>query len=91
MVPIPLVDMKTLRAWECLASDTGEDLVEAVRKYHLQDFSNWKNHAARRLRPAGKFFAHEPRQMKRSAAFTPLHLPHASTLEKFQRFPPSVR
>ena len=38
--------MKTLRAWECLASDTGEDLAEAVRKYHLPDFSNWKNHDA---------------------------------------------
>ena len=38
--------MKTLRAWECLASATGEDLAEAVRKYHLPDFSNWKNHDA---------------------------------------------
>ena len=46
MVPIPLVDMKTLRAWECLASDTGEDLAEAVRKHHLPDFSHWKNHDA---------------------------------------------
>jgi hypothetical protein len=27
-------------------SDTGEALVEEVRKYHLPDFSNWKNHAA---------------------------------------------
>ena len=38
--------MKTLRAWECLASATGEPLAEAVRKHHLPDFSNWKNHAA---------------------------------------------
>ena len=38
--------MKTLRAWECLASATGEDLAEEVRKYHIPDFSNWKNHDA---------------------------------------------
>ena len=44
--PVWLVDMKTLRAWECLASATGEALAEAIRKYHLPDFSNWKNHAA---------------------------------------------
>jgi len=23
-----------------------EDLAEEVRKYHIPDFSNWKNHAA---------------------------------------------
>ena len=40
------MDLKTLRAWECLDSDTGEDLAEAVRKYHLPDFSHWKNRAA---------------------------------------------
>jgi len=48
--------MKTLLAWECLDSDTGEDLADppafhfgaarAVRKYHIPDFSNWKNHNA---------------------------------------------
>jgi hypothetical protein len=38
--------MKALRARECLASATGEDLAEAVRNYHLPDFSHWKNHAA---------------------------------------------
>ena len=46
LFPIRLVDMKTLRAWECLDSDTGEDLAEEVRKYHIPDFSNWKNHDA---------------------------------------------
>jgi hypothetical protein len=25
---------------------TCEDLAEEVRKYHIPDFSNWKNHAA---------------------------------------------
>jgi uncharacterized membrane protein YgcG len=38
--------MKTLRAWECLDSDTGEDLAEEVRKYHIPDFSNWKDNEA---------------------------------------------
>jgi hypothetical protein len=48
--------LKTLRERKCLDSDTGEDLADppafnlgaarAVRKYHLPDFSNWKNHDA---------------------------------------------
>ena len=45
-----------------MASASGEDLAEAVRKNHIPDFSHWKNHDARRLRPAGKRFAHQPRQ-----------------------------
>jgi hypothetical protein len=68
--PIPLTDDAQLRKWECLDSDTGEDLAEEVRKYHIPDFSNWKHHAAfegafarhslklRLDRPAGKRFAH---------------------------------
>jgi len=52
-------------------------LAEEVRKYHLPDFSNWKNHDAferafaqpslklRLGEPAGKKFAHQHRQMKR--------------------------
>jgi len=27
-----------------LDADTGQDLVEEVRKYHIPDFSNWKDH-----------------------------------------------
>ena len=46
MFPIRLVDVKTLRAWECLDSASSEDLAEAVRKYHIPDFSHWKNHNA---------------------------------------------
>jgi len=38
--------MKTLRTWECLDSDTGEDLAEEARKYHIPVFFNWKNHDA---------------------------------------------
>jgi len=36
----------TWKKWECLDSATGEALAAAGRKYHLPDFSNWKNHAA---------------------------------------------
>jgi hypothetical protein len=41
-----LPDSATLKKWECLDSATGEDLAEEVRKYHILDFSNWKNHDA---------------------------------------------
>jgi hypothetical protein len=43
---IPLKNSATLKKWECLDSDTGEDLAEEVRKYHIPDFLNWKNRAA---------------------------------------------
>jgi hypothetical protein len=46
LFPIPLTDYATLKKWECLDSDTGKDLAEAVRKSHPPDFSNWKNHDA---------------------------------------------
>jgi hypothetical protein len=35
-----------LKKWDCLDLDTGEDLAEEVRKYHITDFSNWKHPAA---------------------------------------------
>jgi hypothetical protein len=41
-----LTEDAPLKKWECLDSDTGEDLAAAVRKYHFPDFSNWKNHDA---------------------------------------------
>jgi hypothetical protein len=40
--PIPLPDSAPLKKWECLDSAIGEALAEAVRKYHLPDFSNWQ-------------------------------------------------
>lgn len=46
LFPICLCDWQTIREWECLDHDTGEDLAEEVRKYHILDFSNWKNHDA---------------------------------------------
>jgi hypothetical protein len=51
-----LTDSATLKKWECLDSATGEasafigfrrdKLAEEVRKNHIPDFSNWKNHDA---------------------------------------------
>jgi hypothetical protein len=41
-----MTDYATLKKWECLDSDTGEALAEAVRKYRPPDFLDWKNHAA---------------------------------------------
>ena len=29
-----------------VSSDTGEALAKVVRKYHISDFSNWKNYDA---------------------------------------------
>ena len=38
--------MKALPSWECQDSDTVNNLAEGVRKYHIPDFSSWKNHDA---------------------------------------------
>jgi len=47
-----LTDYATLKKWECLTSDTGENMADPptfhfggareVRKYHIPDFSGWK-------------------------------------------------
>jgi hypothetical protein len=39
-------DYATLKICACLDSDTAEVLAEEVSKYHLPDFSDWKNHDA---------------------------------------------
>lgn len=44
LFPVRLVDMKTLKSWECIDPDTGEDLALEVRRYFIPDFSNWKDH-----------------------------------------------
>ena len=45
LFPISLVPFKTIKAWECLDSDSGEDLAEKVREYHVPtDFVKWKDH-----------------------------------------------
>jgi len=44
LFPIRLVDMDTLRDWECFDADTGKDLAVEVREYFIPDFSHWKDH-----------------------------------------------
>ena len=43
LFPIALVPIKDIKAWEYLDSDSGEDLAEKVREYHIPDFSKWKD------------------------------------------------
>ncbi len=42
--PISLTSDELLRGWEYLDHDSGVDLAEEVRRFHIPDFSNWKNH-----------------------------------------------
>jgi uncharacterized protein YjbI with pentapeptide repeats len=44
LFPISLTGYEALRGWECLDHDSGLDLAEEVRKFHIPDFSNWKSH-----------------------------------------------
>ncbi len=44
LFPIRLVDIETLRNWECFDADSGKDLAAEVREYYIPDFSNWKDH-----------------------------------------------
>jgi hypothetical protein len=46
LFPIRLVDMNTLREWECFDADTGKDLAVEVREYFIPDFTRWKDHDA---------------------------------------------
>ncbi len=47
LFPIGLVPVTpTIKNWRCDDADTGEDLAEKIREYHIPDFSNWKNHDA---------------------------------------------
>ena len=44
LFPIRLVDMDTLRDWECFDADTGKDLALEVREYLVPDFTQCKDH-----------------------------------------------
>jgi hypothetical protein len=44
LFPIRLVDMDTLKGWECFDADAGKDLAVEVREYFIPDFSGWENH-----------------------------------------------
>ena len=44
LFPVRLVDMETLRDWECFDADSGKDLATELREYFIPDFSHWKEH-----------------------------------------------
>ena len=44
LFPVRLVDMETLRDWECFDADSGKDLATELREYLIPDFSHWKEH-----------------------------------------------
>lgn len=46
LFPIALAPFTMIRNWRCDDADTGEDLAEKIREYHIPDFSNWKDHDA---------------------------------------------
>jgi hypothetical protein len=43
LFPISLIPLNRLLCWECIDSETGEDLATEVLAYHIPDFSNWKD------------------------------------------------
>ncbi len=42
LFPLRLVDLETLRNWECFDGDTGKDSAREIREYFIPDFSAWK-------------------------------------------------
>jgi uncharacterized protein YjbI with pentapeptide repeats len=46
LFPIRLVNMDTLKAWECFDADTGKDLAVEIREYFIPDFTHWSYHEA---------------------------------------------
>jgi hypothetical protein len=46
LFPIRLVGMEVVQAWECVDRRTGQDYAEEVLRYHIPDFTNWKDHDA---------------------------------------------
>lgn len=43
---IRLVSIDRIREWRCDDADTGKDLAEKIREYHIPDFSYWKSYDA---------------------------------------------
>jgi hypothetical protein len=43
LFPIRLVDMQTIRDWECFDTDIGKDSAVEIREYFIPDFTNWKD------------------------------------------------
>jgi hypothetical protein len=44
LFPIRLVSMEAIQGWQCVDPRTGQDYAEEVLKYHIPDFSHWKDH-----------------------------------------------
>jgi uncharacterized protein YjbI with pentapeptide repeats len=44
LFPVRLVDIDTLKNWECFDADTGKDSAREIREFFIPDFSDWKNH-----------------------------------------------
>jgi hypothetical protein len=43
LFPIGLVPRRIIKAWSAFDADSGKDLAEVIREYHIPDFSNWKD------------------------------------------------
>jgi TIR domain/Pentapeptide repeats (8 copies) len=46
LFPIRLVKTEALADWECIDPETGEDNAAVIRKYHIPDFTRWKERDA---------------------------------------------
>jgi TIR domain len=44
LFPIRLVSIDAIKTWECVDPRTGQDLAQAVLRYHIPDLANWKDH-----------------------------------------------
>jgi hypothetical protein len=46
LFPIRLVSIEAIKSWECVDPRTGQDYAAEVLRYHIPDFSGWKEHDA---------------------------------------------
>jgi uncharacterized protein YjbI with pentapeptide repeats len=46
LFPIRLVPIEAIKSWECVDPRTGQDYAAEVLRYHIPDFSGWKDHDA---------------------------------------------
>jgi len=44
LFPIALAPFEEIKTWRCLDSDSGEDLAEKIRAFHVPSFCDWKDH-----------------------------------------------
>jgi hypothetical protein len=44
--PIRLVGLGAIQSWDCRAPRTGRDYAKEILKYHVSDFTKWKDHDA---------------------------------------------